>query len=245
MACNGQSAADTTHVSSTKDSMSSSIINYYNKNKGNDLPSKSIGTTGNGSLVNGKLMPFEGANFQYFDQWSYLLGRGFVHHKVKQSVLDAYTLLDSLEPSRKFYIMECSHADGGDFFPHRTHQNGMSVDFMMPKLKRGNPYYGLDSLGTSHYFLNFNNEGQYTKDSSITIDFNTIAHHLLLLDKAARKQGLKIKKVIIKTELKDELFSTYYGKKLKTSGIYVVKSLTPFVNNSHDEHYHVDFEIMN
>lgn len=190
------------------------------------------------------LIPFKGNNFQYFDQWSYLLGRAFVHHKVKQSVIDAYNALESAEPSRMFYIMECSHADGGQFFPHRTHQNGLSVDFMMPKLKNNKPYYVLDSLGTSHYFLNFNNEGQYIKDTSIFIDFNTIAHHLLLLDKAARKNGMTIKKVIIKIEMKDELFNTYYGKQLKTSGIYIVKSLEPFVNNSHDEHYHVDFELL-
>ena len=53
---------------------------------------------------------------------------------------------------------------------------------------------------------------------------------------------MKIKKVIIKIELKDELFSTPNGKKLKAKGIYVVKALTPLINGLHDDHFHIDFE---
>jgi len=113
---------------------------------------------------------------------------------------------------------------------------------MMPKLKNQKPYYGLDTIGVNHYWLNFNNKGQYSKDTSITIDFESIAQHILLLQKEAKKHRLKIQKVIIKTELKDELFQGEYGKKLKESGIYIVKSLSPTINALHDEHYHIDFK---
>ena len=44
-----------------------------------------------------------------------------------------------------------------------------------------------------------------------------------------------------KLELKDELYTCEYGEALKASGIYIVKSLTPSINQLHDEHYHIDF----
>jgi penicillin-insensitive murein endopeptidase len=54
---------------------------------------------------------------------------------------------------------------------------------------------------------------------------------------------VKIKKVIFKINLKDNLFKSKIGKKLKKSGIYFVKYLTPMVDNVHDDHYHIDFEL--
>ena len=114
----------------------------------------------------------------------------------------------------------------------------------MPKLKEGHDYYGLDTLGVNHYLLNFNDNGEYDKDTRVKIDFNVIAQHLLILNDNAKKQGYKISKVIIKIEFKDELFATEYGKKLKSSGIYIVQGLTPLINSLHDDHYHVDFEKM-
>lgn len=141
--------------------------------------------------------------------------------------------------------MECSLQEGGQLPPHRTHQNGLSIDFMTPLIKNNQPYYKLDDMGFSHYLLGFDNNGKYAKDTSITIDFDLIAHHILLLQKHASKNGLRIKKVIFKMELKDELFDSFYGKRLKQSGIYITKHLTPFINSLHDDHYHIDFELIN
>ena len=214
---------------------------YYVANKGNSESSRSTGTVGNGGLINGKLMPYVGPNFRYFDKQSYTSGRAYTHHLVKKTVLDAYKELETALPGRQFRLMECSNKKGGKIAPHRTHQNGMSVDLMMPKLKNGQPDYSLDDLGARHYFLRFDDKGHYEEDPSITIDFEAIAKHLLILEKQARKNGLKIKKVIIKIEFKDELFATPSGKKLKASGIYVVRGLKPLINNLHDEHFHVDF----
>lgn len=72
-----------------------------------------------------------------------------------------------------------------------------------------------------------------------------MADHILILQKNARKYGLKIKKVIFKIDLKDELFATQYGKELKREGIYFAHNLTPLLNKLHDDHYHVDFELIN
>ena len=217
------------------------IMEYMQLHSNDDTASASIGTVGNGSLKHAKLMPYKGKNFIYFDRKSYLAGRGFMNGLLLSSVLDTYDSLSRVLPHHYFNIMECSNEVGGEMFPHKTHQNGMSIDFMMPKLKNDKPYYGLDTIGASHYALNFDDDGKYTRDPSITIDFNLVARKILLFDYFARKNGLNIFKVIIKIEFKDELFATEYGKILKESGIYVVQGLSPLINRLHDDHFHLDF----
>jgi penicillin-insensitive murein endopeptidase len=186
-------------------------------------------------------VPYKGANFIYFDRDSYLEGRAFLHGLVLESLLHSYDSLGQVLPHRYFNVMECSHELGGELFPHKTHQNGLSIDLMMPLVQYEKPYYGLDTLGIEHYALSFNDRGQYEKDPSISIDFDLVARQLLLLDYFARQNGLNITKVIIKIELKDELFATRYGKILKQKGIYVVQGLSPLINELHDDHFHVDF----
>lgn len=221
------------------------VENYYEHNKGDSSKSESLGTVSKGSLKNGKLLPFEGENFHYFDTVSYLAGRAFLNDQLLASVLEYYSELAYTYPNRHFCIMECSNKHGGEIAPHRTHQNGLSIDFMIPLAKQNQPYYALDSLGKNHYLLNFNNSGQYDKDTSVSIDFDLVAAQILTLDKVARLHGLKISKVIIKTEFKDELFATENGNRLKNSNIYLVQSLTPLINSLHDDHFHVDFELFN
>jgi len=150
--------------------------------------------------------------------------------------------MESIAQHRHFFLMELSNKEGGKIFPHRTHQNGLSVDFMMPMLKNDVPYIGLDTLGADHYWLSFNDQGEYSEDKTIVVDFELIAEHILQLEKNARINGLKISKVIIKVEYKDELFAGKAGQKLKNSGIYVVQNLSKLINDIHDDHYHIDFK---
>lgn len=215
---------------------------YYSNWVDNNYTSQPKGRVSKGSLINGKLMPYKGENFSYFDDESYLAGRAFTSESVKKSVLNSYDKMHTTLPERHFYLMELSNEEGGKIFPHRTHQNGLSVDFMMPMLKNNQPYYGLDTLGKNHYLLSFNENGEYSEDKEVKVDFDLIALHILELNKTAKEQGLKISKVIIKIEYKDDLFNTPNGKKLKDSGIYIVKGLTPLINHLHDDHYHIDFE---
>jgi penicillin-insensitive murein endopeptidase len=129
-------------------------------------------------------------------------------------------------------------------FPHRTHQNGMSVDMMMPLMKDGQPYYDLDDLGAMHYLLEFNKEGQYINDTSISIDFEMVANEINQMRVEAEKLGLKITKVIFNTDLRDELLGTTQGKLFASNGPYVTLSLERVINELHDDHFHVDFEII-
>lgn len=226
----------------TLNSKSRRIQEFYTKNKGNNLPSKSIGTVSNGSLENGKLVPFYGVNFEYFDTTSYFGYRAYLHNKLLETVLATYKEFEIVAPGKKFYLMECSNAEGGKMFPHHTHQNGLSIDFMSPLVKDGKIFGDLDTLGINHYWMKFSDDGKYDPDQSVSIDFNLIAHHILILESTARKYGLKIAKVIFKIELKDDLFATEYGKKLAASSIYFAKNLPEEINDLHDDHYHVDFD---
>ena len=238
-----QSTKKQAETSGKTETILSEVDEHFHQNDTVQTSSESVGSVSNGSLKNGRIVPFSGKNFHYFDTTSYLANRGFTHEKVLNTVLETYEVLDSLLPGRHFCIMECSHQHGGKLYPHRTHQNGMSVDFMMPKLKDNKPYYGLDNLGAQHYMLTFDQNGKYSKDQSIELDFNTIALHILELQSAAKKNGMSIEKVIINTGLKDELFATEQGKILKQSGIYVVRNLSPLINSVHDDHFHIDFKL--
>ncbi len=240
LSCQAQTTSN--HQKITVDNVDE-IEAYYAKYSENTGASLSKGDVSNGSLVNGKLLPFSGNNFHYFDTTSYLSGRAFVHEKVKETILASYAKMEILAPDRHFCVMECSHEHGGKLYPHRTHQNGLSADFMVPLLKSGTPYTELDDMGLRHYLMEFDENGKYAEDQEVHIDFDLIALHLLTLNQEAQKKGLKIEKVILKMELKDELFITENGKKLKDAGIYFAKSLTPLVNSVHDDHFHVDFTL--
>lgn len=219
----------------------SSIIKHF-ENENHTRKSTSTGTVSNGKLKNGAIIPFKGSNFSYFDTTSYLANRGFVNSVIKDVVLATYKEMENLYPNDHFCIMECSNKHGGEIKPHRTHQNGLSIDFMVPKNKNGERYYDLDNLGAQHYLLQFNDKGQWKEDTTVTIDFEKIAQHLILLDKNARKKGYRISKVILMKELKDELYATTSGKKIKEQNIYITKNLSKLINLLHDDHYHIDFE---
>lgn len=217
------------------------IAKYYRNYKDNGSASVSLGSVSNGSLKNAKLLPYLGTNYRYFDRWSYLQGRAFLNGQVMSAVLASYQEMEKSGQGRIFTIMECSRENGGKLWPHRTHQNGLSIDFMMPMDRERIPCYELDLKGLKHYLLDFDDEGKYEKDKSIQINFEVLARHLLSLEANARARGYRVKKVIIKIEFKDELFATPSGQKLREKGIYVVKTLSPKINKLHDDHYHVDF----
>jgi penicillin-insensitive murein DD-endopeptidase len=215
---------------------------YYEKNKGDSLPSICTGTEAGGTLQHAKLIPFSGTNFRYYDSRSYLDGHAFMSDKMANTLLASYKELEQLAPGRIFSYMESGLQNGGPIDGHRTHQNGRSVDLMVPLMKDSVPYYKLDSIGGWHYSLDFDDQGRYYFDSTVVIDFNLVATQILSLDRQARKNGLHVKKVILKLELKDDFYATPQGKKVKAKGIYLAMNLPPGTNKQHDDHFHVDFE---
>ncbi|GAB5416445.1 MAG: hypothetical protein Crog4KO_09680 [Crocinitomicaceae bacterium] len=240
-ACNSEESSDASNPDNAKSKPLTAVEKYYQLHANDSLESKSIGSVGNGSIEHATLIPFEGSNYSYFDKTSYLGGRAFTHSKVAQITVDTYEALEKQGVDRHFKVMEFSRKEGGKIFPHRTHQNGLSVDYMMPLQKDGKPYYELDKKGASHYLLEFDADGNFSEDAAISIDFDMAAKHILELDKQARKNGMRIHKVIFNTHLKDELFASKNGKTLRNSGIYVTRNLSKIINDLHDDHYHVDF----
>lgn len=218
---------------------------YYTQHVNDSIPSQSIGTVSNGSIRNATLLPFSGEGYCYFDTSSYLQGRAFMHTGVADLLKSTFREFAERHPDRRCVLMECSHANGGRLYPHRTHQNGLSIDFMSFKLKNGLPFDSLDALGTAHYFLEFDNSGHWNKDPNVVLDFESIAEEIYLLHRTAHQSGFKISKIIFKLELKDELFNTFYGKLLVQEGIYFARHLDAATNALHDDHFHIDFEPMN
>lgn len=203
-----------------------------------DAPSASIGTTSNGSLENGKRLPSRGDNFVTYSSLGSLLGRTCAHDKVRDTVLDAYGRVASSHPDTRFTYGEASWCSGGSLKPHRTHQNGLSVDFMVPVLgpdgqPASYPAWPWTKFG---YAVEFDKDGA---NADYRIDFDALAGHLLALDNAAREKGIRIRRVIFAPDLRDELFDAERGDE--------VRRRLSFMRGAawvrHDDHYHVDFEI--
>ncbi|MBU2711033.1 penicillin-insensitive murein endopeptidase [Zooshikella harenae] len=194
------------------------------------VDSTCYGTTAKGRLLKGVALPDEGKNYVAYSDTAIALGRTYVHSTVRDVILDAYKALSHTLPKTQFKYGEAGFKEGGRFRPHKTHQNGLSVDFMVPvKDKSGQP----DILPT-HIFNKFDNAGR-TED--YYIDFPAVAAHLKALHQAAAQHGIKIWRVIFDPKLQPYLWQT-------ADGAYLRRNLTFSKRRSwvrHDEHYHVDF----
>ena len=200
--------------------------------------SQCFGTTSLGRIDNSVQLPIKGDNFVIYNALGNFLGRNYVHSKVYNVVINSYKQLAQSNPKLKFKYGETGWKNGGDFKPHKTHQNGLSVDFMVPVIDENgrSVYYATDLSNQFGYGIEFNRNGKY-KDYSI--DFEAIALHLVQLHKDSLKQGIGIFRVIFSPEFHSKLYQTTQGK-------YLQKNLKFMKHKAwvrHDEHYHVDFKV--
>jgi penicillin-insensitive murein endopeptidase len=196
------------------------------------------GTTSNGRLENGVRLPSEGRNFVAYSSLAGLLGRTYVHSTVKAIVVDAYADLYRADPAKVYKYAETGYEEGGRFKPHKTHQNGLSVDFMVPVTDADGKSVHLPTnpLNKYGYNIGFDKSGHY---DDYTIDFESMAAHIVSLHKEAKKRGVDLWRVIFAPELQPYLFKTKYGSYLKANVRFSKKRAWV----RHDEHYHVDFAI--
>lgn len=201
-------------------------------------PSQCYGTTANGHLDNGWQLPSSGKNFEAYSSIGVLAGRNYVHSKVYHTLLAAYQTLETTAPGRFYIYGETGHKAGGRFKPHKTHTNGLSVDFFVPVLDEKNQpaKLNISAFNKLGYNIEFN---QQAKHQNLIIDFEAIAKHLLALKQAANEQKIGITVVIFDNDYQEKLFLTPSGKNLRNQMRFSVKK--PWVR--HDEHYHVDFEV--
>lgn len=197
-----------------------------------------FGTTDNGRLENGWQLPASGDNFVAYSLAGMAAGRNYVHSKVHAIVTGSYLSLKKTAPGKRFVYGETGWKDGGRFRPHKTHQNGLSVDFFVPVVNGSGSSVALptNALNTFGYDIEFNAKGQY---GEYRIDFDAMADHLLALKEASDRQGVRIWRVIFDNELQKQLFATKKGAQLKSRLTFSTKK--PWVR--HDEHYHVDFVV--
>lgn len=165
------------------------------------------GTPGHGRVVDGVQLPFGGNNFAAYSRLGAEMGRTYVHSLVRQVVLDAYAGLEKTAPGKTYVYGETGFAHGGAISPHRSHQNGLAVDFMVPVLDDDNRSVPLPSspMNKFGYGLEFDNQGRIP---GFRIDFDAMAEHLYQVSAAAHRHGVTIERIIFDPPLMNKLFSS-------------------------------------
>ena len=203
-----------------------------------DEPSICYGTTSNGRLDNGWKLPSGGPNFTSYSIIGRALGRTYVHSTVHGIVLDAYAALAKSQPDTIFVYGETGYEEGGEFSPHKTHRNGLSVDFMVPVRDANGesvplPTHVLNKWG---YSLEFDSSGRLDE---LEIDFEAVAEHIYQLREAALGHGADLWRVILDPELQPFLHDTARWPYLRENIQFTERR--SWVR--HDDHYHVDFDL--
>lgn len=196
------------------------------------------GTTSKGKLENGVKLPSSGKNYVGYSTIARLVGRTYVHSQVRTIIVKAYQSLETDQPDKVFKYAETGFEEGGKFKPHKTHRNGLSVDFMTPVVDESGksvhlPTHPLNKFG---YDIEFDAKDKYEE---YTIDYGALAAHIVALHKEATAQGVDLWRVIFDPKLQPKLFETKYANYLKKHIQFSKKR--SWVR--HDEHYHVDFDI--
>ncbi|MFA6902761.1 MAG: penicillin-insensitive murein endopeptidase [Gallionellaceae bacterium] len=197
-----------------------------------------FGTVSNGHLENGVKLPGEGKNFTAYSSLGVSLGRTHVHSKVAEIVVAAYAALEKSASEKVFMYGETGWPDGGRIRPHKTHKNGLSVDFMVP-VSDGTGQSVYLPAGVSNKFgynIDFDADARF---EGYTIDFEAISEHLYQLHVAAKAHGAGIALVILDPPYLPKLFATKRGQYLKDN-IHFMQGKAWI---RHDEHYHVDFSV--
>ncbi|MCW8931331.1 MAG: penicillin-insensitive murein endopeptidase [Gammaproteobacteria bacterium] len=196
------------------------------------------GTTSNGYLKNGIQLPERGKNYEAYSYIARMAGRTYVHSSVKTIIVNAYANLEVEQPMKLYKYAETGFKNGGQFKPHKTHRNGLSVDFMTPVMLATGKSVHLPTnpLNKFGYNIEFDKNSKYDE---FTIDYEAMAAHLMALHKEAKKSGFDLWRVIFDPKLQNLLFNTKYGDYLKQ---HIQFSKKPSWVR-HDEHYHVDFDI--
>jgi penicillin-insensitive murein endopeptidase len=194
------------------------------------------GRVGNGRVENAVSLPREGPNFVRMAQGPVSAGRVYVHSLVHDILLDAYAALAIERPGIRWVYGETGLPRGGPMPPHKTHQNGLSVDLFVPVVdKAGNsvqfPNRPDNGFG---YLVDFDPRGE---NATHAIDYPALGDLLFHLHQAAARHGSGLALVVFETELRWRLFDTPRGSWLRRNIPF------PAWDDSvrHDDHIHVDF----
>jgi penicillin-insensitive murein endopeptidase len=199
--------------------------------------SRCFGSTAAGRLEGGVSLPLSGANFSAYSVAGWTIGRTHVHATVRNILLDAYAALARSAPEKVFVYGETGWKRGGPFKPHKTHQNGLSVDLMVPVLLDGRSVPLPGGLFNRYgYDLEFDQAGRSGRH---VIDFAALAELIHQVNLAAAARGVGITRVIFDVPLQRHLWTTPRGAELERKVTFSTRPAWV----RHDEHIHIDFAI--
>lgn len=196
------------------------------------------GTTSNGRIEDAVQLPLSGKNYRAYGDLPVSMGRTWVHSQVHDILLAAYKELENRFPNTTFIYGEIGLENGGPFNPHKTHQNGLSVDLMVPIIDMRD---GPTEMST-HIFNRYGYDNDYDsngRDGDEHIDFDALGALILALQNAAEAQEVTLWRVIFAPDLQDELYATRFGEEIRRR--ITIPTKRSWVR--HDDHIHVDFEI--
>jgi len=208
-----------------------------------------FGTPATGRIEGAVRMPAQGRNFRPYCWPCIPALRTYGHDKAIAATVAAYADLARSHPDVTFVYGEIGLPWGGRFPPHRTHRNGLSVDFMVPVRAGENPDALAPAVLPTHalnrfgYDEEFDRAGRQRQDRASgkplwrAIDFDALAAHLLALDRQARAKGGRVARVILAPDLQDDLFRAEGGAEVRRRLRFNRRQTWV----RHDDHYHVDF----
>lgn len=197
-----------------------------------------FGTPALGRLEGGVRLPLSGPNFSAYGTVPVLAGRTYMHPKVRDVVMRAYALLEKQAPGVHFVYAESGWKNGGSFKPHKTHQNGLSIDLMVPVRDATGasvplPTHAFNRYG---YDIEFDRQGRYDR---LHIDFDALGELILALNQAAIAEGVAVQRVIFAPDLQARLYGSRHGAQVRQR--VAIPTQRSWVR--HDEHIHVDFRV--
>ncbi len=195
-------------------------------------------TTTGVQLFGAKRLPTRGKNFESYSPLLSLIGRTHIHSKVRHVVLSAYKALELSEPFTTFIYGETGWKNGGNFWPHKTHRNGLAMDFIVPvtDITTKQPRkLSLSPFNLYGYNTRFDQQG--IRDN-IQIDFHAIVEHLYALKISCHENNMSIERIIIDPPLL---------KIIQQDPDYDFIDDLPFMLQHawfpHDSHYHIEFSL--
>lgn len=160
-----------------------------------------------------------------------------MHPLVAATVVEAYSIVGSRHRGRQWQYGDLGLKQGGELWPHKTHQSGVLADFFFPVIDAAGapaqiPISVLNDFG---YGVDFDAQGRF---EALRIDWKAMVDHWLALEAAGKGRGVAIRRIILapslqKTLLKKETRAAAFVKRFNKRRAWVV----------HDEHYHIDFSI--
>jgi len=201
--------------------------------------SQCYGTTSKGKIEKSVKLPLRGKNYEVYSTMLWGIGRTYVHSKVRDIWIKALEKIQKEQPSYTYQYAETGFKDGGQFSPHKTHQNGLSVDVLVPvrdiknKKQQKLPTNLRNKFG---YDIDFNTSAQF---KHLEIDFDALGLLIKTLVETAQKNNIKVWRVIFDPRLQPLLYQSKHGSWLQKNVLIPKKK--SWVR--HDDHIHIDFNV--